>query len=189
MALMSGVSITIKRRLQRMWYLSSSFAVTMILLFAVLLITLRLFGFQMFTVTSGSMEPHYPVGSLIYTTPVDVSNIKEGDVITFMNNEKTVVTHRVTEILTEIDNNGITVTRFRTKGDANNSADSKLVHEKNIIGAPIVTIPLFGYVSFYLQRPPGLYFALIVGTFLVTLIIIPYITKPKGKEQTTQAQI
>ncbi len=186
---MSGGNVTIKRRLQRAWYLSSSFAVTIVLIFAVLLVTLRLFGFQMFTVTSGSMEPQLPVGSLLYITPASIANIKTGDVITFLSNEKTVVTHRVTEIITETDNKGNIVTKYRTKGDANSYTDNKLVHEKNVIGTPAVVIPLLGYISYYLQRPPGLYLALIVGTFLVTLIIIPYITKPKRKEQTAEAQI
>ena len=172
----------ILRRLQRFWYLSSSAIVAIILAFAVMLVAVRLFGFQMFTVTSGSMEPNYPVGALIYTSPVDAATIKEGDVITFMNNETTIVTHRVVEVVEETGTNG-KVLRFRTKGDVNNTSDGKLVHYKNVIGKPIVTIPMLGYVAYYLQRPPGLYISLIVCTFLISLIIIPYFIKFKGKEQ------
>lgn len=186
---MSGGHIAVKRHLQRVWYLASSIVVTIVLVCAILLVALRLFGLKLFTVTSGSMEPNYPVGSLVYSTPINASEIKVGDVITFMNSKDTVVTHRVSEVITETSTSGTTVTKFRTKGDANEFADNKLVHEKNVIGTPVAVIPLLGYVSYYLQRPPGLYIALIIGTFLVTLIIIPYIIKPKGKEQTAEVNI
>lgn len=175
-----------KRFGQRFWYLSSTIATIIVAVFALLLVCLRIFGFKMFTVTSGSMEPNYPVGSLLYTTPVDPETLEKGDVITFMNNETTVVTHRIEEVVRETSTNGTETLKFRTKGDANSVADGKLVHYKNVVGKPVVMIPYLGYVAYYLQRPPGLYISLIVCTFLVTLIIIPYIIKPKGKEQVAE---
>lgn len=162
--------------------ISNALVIT-VFVFAVFMVSLRLFGFNIYTVMSGSMEPSYPVGALIYTKSVDPKSLKEGDVITFMNDEKTIVTHRINSIITETTSSGETILRFKTKGDANNTPDGKLVHEKNILGTPALTLPLLGYLAFYLQRPPGLYIALIIGTFLISLIIIPSAMNKKGKEK------
>ena len=86
---------------------------------ALLLAGPRLMGMQVFTVLSGSMEPVYHTGSLIYVRDVDPMEIQPGQVITFMLDEDTVATHRVVEVVPdEIDRS---VLRFRTKGDANDA--------------------------------------------------------------------
>ena len=54
---------------------------------AVALVGVRLVGLQVFTVLSGSMEPTYHVGSLIYVKDVDYKELEAGDVITFMLDE------------------------------------------------------------------------------------------------------
>ena len=184
---MSGGHTKVIRRIERLWYIVSSILVVLILLCALILVGLRISGFQMFTITSGSMEPNYPVGSLIYTHPVDASSLKQGDVITFANSESTVVTHRIAEVITETDTNNEATLKFRTKGDANDAADGKLVHYKNIIGTPSIVIPGLGYTAYYLQRPPGIYIALIVCTFLIASIIIPSIVKHKTRKEATAA--
>ncbi len=184
---MSGGHIKVKRRLERIWYLTSTAGVLLILIFTIILVALRLSGFQIFTITSGSMEPDYPVGSLIYVAPTNIENLQAGDVITFMNNENTIVTHRISEVITETIANE-QVVKFRTKGDANSSADSKLVHYKNVIGTPAITIPFLGYISYYLQHPPGIYIALIIGTFLISIIIIPSLLKHRRKEQPVKTE-
>lgn len=45
-----------------------------IITFAGILLMPRLFGYAPYAVLSGSMEPEYPVGSLIYVTATDPSN-------------------------------------------------------------------------------------------------------------------
>lgn len=97
------------------------------------------------------MEPTYHTGSLIYVKSVDYTELKTGDVISFMLNEDTVATHRIVEIVP--DEEDASVLRFRTKGDANNTDDGGLVHYKNVIGTPIFTIPYLGYVANYIQHP------------------------------------
>ena len=70
----------------------------------------RIIGIKTYIVTSGSMEPLYPIGSLVYVKSVDASEIKIGDAITFYMNESTIVaTHQVYEI-----NEG--KSEFRTQG-------------------------------------------------------------------------
>ena len=66
---------------------------------AILLVGVRVVGFSPYTVLSGSMEPTYSVGDLIYVKTVDPDSIKVGDPITFVANEKLVVaTHRVVAV-------------------------------------------------------------------------------------------
>ena len=75
----------------------------LVVLLAVALVGVRLAGIRTFTVLSGSMEPTYHVGSLIYVNKVDSAAIRPGQVITFMLDENTVATHRVVEVVPDED--------------------------------------------------------------------------------------
>ena len=99
--------------IKRIWNIFTTVLVVAAVLLAAALAGVRLLGFQVFTVLSGSMEPEYPVGSLIYVKEVDYTQLKPRDVITFMLGENTIATHRITEVL--IDENDPTVRRFFTK--------------------------------------------------------------------------
>ncbi len=93
-------------------------------------------GYRPLIVLSGSMEPTYPVGSVLYYKSVAKSEIKEKDVITFELNG-TVITHRVNRI--DGDN-------YYTKGDANPSEDSVPLSYDNIMGKTMnFNIPYIGY--------------------------------------------
>lgn len=139
---------------------------------AITLVVAKFLGFRAFTVMSGSMEPEYPVGSLIYVRPVDPDALQPGDVISFVANaDKTIVTHRIIAI--ETDATDHTVYRFRTKGDANAAPDSNLVHYKNVLGTPLAIIPYLGFAAYYLQRPPGIYLVLVLGTLLLAWAFLP----------------
>lgn len=139
---------------------------------AIVLVGLRLAGFRTFTVMSGSMEPEYPVGSMIFVKPTNYYDLKIGDVISFVaSDDKTVVTHRIAEI--KVDEKDASVWRFTTKGDANEVNDSNLVHYKNVLGTPVITIPLIGYFAHDIQQPPGLYIALVAGTLLLAWTFLP----------------
>ena len=169
-----------KRVIRRYWGIFTTIIVAIVFVLAVLLVFFRLFGYEIYAVMSGSMEPTYHVGSLIYVKPTDTSTLEKDDVITFMADENTVVTHRIDEIVTETADDGTETLKFRTKGDANSISDGKLVHYKNVLGKPSFSIPLLGYLAFYIQRPPGIYVALVVGTLLLAAVFLPMFTK--GKE-------
>lgn len=157
--------------LKKIWNVISSILVALVVLLALLLVGARVVGLQVFTVLSGSMEPTYHTGSLIYVKKVDPYTIKEGQPITFMLDENTVATHRVVGIVP--DEEDPTVIRFRTKGDANDAEDGSLVHYKNVIGTPVFTIPYLGYVADYIQHPPGMYIAISGGAVLLLLVFLP----------------
>ena len=157
--------------LRKIWNTISNILVALVVILALLLVGARIVGLQVFTVLSGSMEPTYHTGSLIYVKKTDPYTIKEGQPITFMLDENTVATHRVVGIVP--DEEDPTVIRFRTKGDANEADDGSLVHYKNVIGTPIFSIPYLGYVANYIQHPPGMYIAISAGAVLLLLVFIP----------------
>jgi signal peptidase len=159
------------RSIKKAWNVVSSILVALVVILALLLVGARLVGLQVFTVLSGSMEPTYHTGSLIYVKKVDPYAIKEGQPITFMLDENTVATHRVVGIVP--DEEDASVIRFRTKGDANDAEDGGLVHYKNVIGTPVFTIPYLGYVADYIQHPPGMYVALSGAAVLLLLVFLP----------------
>ena len=143
---------------------------------AVFLMGSRLIGYQCFNIISPSMEPKYGVGDLIYVKEVDPKTIKEGDVITFIVNEDLVVgTHRVVRVDAENQ-------RFYTKGDANEIEDSEPVHFNNVIGVPQFSIPKLGYVSDFVQNPPGMYITIGVGIILILIVFVPDMIGKKKKD-------
>ena len=159
------------RTFKKIWKCITSVLVALVVIVALLLVGARLIGLQVFTVLSGSMEPTYHVGSLIYVKDVDPFELESGDVITFMLDENTVATHRIVEVVPDEEDDS--VVRFRTKGDANENADGSLVHYKNVIGSPVFTIPQLGYVVSYIQNPPGTYVAISAGAILLLLVFLP----------------
>ena len=159
------------RSLKKIWNAVSTVLVALVVILALLLVGARVIGLQVFTVLSGSMEPTYHTGSLIYVKKVDPYTIEEGQPITFMLDENTIATHRVVGVVP--DEEDPTVIRFRTKGDANDAEDGSLVHYKNVIGTPIFSIPYLGYVADYIQHPPGMYIAISAGAVLLLLVFLP----------------
>ena len=149
----------------------STVLVAIVVILAIMLVGVRLVGIQPYTVLSGSMEPTYHTGSLIYVKSVDPFELEDGDVITFMLDEDTIATHRIVDVVPDDEDPG--VVRFQTKGDANDAVDGSLVHYKNVIGSPIFTIPYMGYFANFVQTPPGLYVAIAAGIFILLLAFLP----------------
>ena len=168
----------------KVWNWMTTVLVSVVVILAILLVGARLVGFQVFTVLSGSMEPAYHVGSLIYVKDVDPFELEDGDVITFMLSEDIVATHRIIEVVP--DETDASVVRFKTQGDANDAPDGSLVHYKNVIGSPVFTIPKLGYVADYIQNPPGTYIAMSAGAIILLLVFIPDLfaeEEPKKKKK------
>ena len=167
---------------RKIWNVVYSVIVAVVVLLAVAFVGVRVVGLQPFTVLSGSMEPTYHTGSLIYVKSVEPQDVRVGDPITFVLNEDLVVaTHRVIEIDAENE-------RFYTKGDANESADGSPVHFNNLIGVPVFTIPLLGYVANFVTNPPGMYIALAGVAVLLLLTFVPDLIKKVDSGGDTNAK-
>lgn len=159
--------------IKKVWGIVSWVLVCVVVLAAVFLMGSRLLGYRVFNIVSGSMEPVYHVGDLIYVQEVDPNTIQPGDVITFVLNEDLVVaTHRVVRIDAEKQ-------RFYTKGDANETEDGGSVHFKNLIGVPRFNIPGLGHVSDFIQKAPGLYITIAAVAVLLLLAFLPDLARKK----------
>lgn len=162
--------------LKKVWNVLSTVIVVFMVLCAVFLMGSRLMGYQVFNVVSGSMEPTYSVGDLIYVKKVNPNEIEVGMPITFVLNEDLVVaTHRVIEVDAENQH-------FYTKGEANDTADASPVHFNNVIGVPQFSIPLLGYVSDFIQNPPGTYITIGVGVLMVLAVFLSDLFGKKKQE-------
>lgn len=159
--------------IKKVWGIVSWGLVCVVVLAAVFLMGSRLLGYRVFNIVSGSMEPVYRVGDLIYVQEVDPNTVQPGDVITFVLNEDLVVaTHRVVRIDAEKQ-------RFYTKGDANETEDGGSVHFKNLIGVPKFKIPGLGYVADFIQKAPGLYITIAAVAVLLLLAFLPDLARKK----------
>lgn len=156
-------------------------ALTILILICVLgivgvLLVPRLAGYETFAVLSGSMEPYYHVGSVVF---VDKSaapeEVKVGDPITFTKTDSLVATHRVIEIDNE-------KREFKTKGDANETEDASPVSFDHLVGKAGVSIPLLGYISIYMKTRKGMFGIAAVFIIIILLQLIPELVKPEKKE-------
>lgn len=116
-----------------------------LVLFAAVLVGLRVGGYSTAVVMSGSMAPAIPMGALIFVEPIAPATARVGDVITFVLPDR-LVTHRVVAI--ERDDAGL---RLVTKGDANEAVDSGGVRADGAVGAVRLSVPLVGYGLVQLQ--------------------------------------
>lgn len=157
----------------------STVLVSVVVLLALLLAGTRIIGLTPYTVLSGSMEPTYHVGSIIYVKDVKPTELKVGDPLTFRLSGGTIATHRIIEVLNE----GTAEPSFRTKGDANKHSDG-VTPASAIIGKPVFSIPYLGYFSNFLQKPQGI--ICVVGCTAVVLVISNMVEalflKPKKSE-------
>ena len=184
---------------RRIWSVITTIVVILIVFLAIALVGVRVIGLTPYTVLSGSMEPTYHVGSLIYVKEVEPSEVEVGDPITFVVNEDLLVaTHRVVEIdvqtsrqQTIVDENGEAMVDaegnpiyeevpldepayyFTTKGDANDAVDGAQVYYKNLLGEPVFTIPYLGYLSSWIQTKKGMIVSINVALILLLLTFLP----------------
>ena len=164
---------------------ASNTLLAFVIILAILLVGVRVIGFDILTVLSPSMEPKYPTGSLIYLVDVDPAKLEVEDVITYRISEKTTATHRIKEIIPDEDDPSIV--RFRTKGDNNDEYDGNLVEFEQVEGKVIFCIPLLGHLAMYIQSPPGLYVA--IGTALAIIffvMVVDTVTDDKKSKKKNQ---
>lgn len=140
----------------------TSILVAIAVAIAVSMLIIKISGGGVYTILSGSMEPVYHVGSMLYVKPVAKEDLKVGDAITFAISEDTTVTHRIAQI--REDDGTIS---YVTKGDANETIDGAPVIYENIIGKPVFSVPFVGYVIDFIKTPYGL----VVSVSAVALLI------------------
>lgn len=139
------------------------------------------FGVTSMIVLSGSMSgdapDHIEVGDLIITKSVDPETLKVGDVITYMEQGTTAVTHRIIGI----NDDG----SFKTKGDANNAEDREPVLPERIVGKYIFRIPKLGDIAMFAQTPFGM--MVFIGIPLLAYILLDMAVRSKQNKRKKKA--
>ena len=160
-----------------------SFSLVIFLLFlAVSLFGVRLFGVQVYTVLSGSMEPSYPVGSVIYAKEVDPDMLWVGDVVTFESDAGLIVTHRIVSVETAADDSKTVY--FRTKGDANTDVDAELLTQDRILGKPFFMIPNIGFIADFMHSKFGRWICIVLAVLVILLTILAeHLKVPEQREE------
>lgn len=133
---------------------------------AILLLTVAsrktdVFGYRLYLIMSGSMEPVIHVKDAIVTKEIDEPQV--GDVIAFENGDMITV-HRIIKVYTEGDNR-----LYQTKGDNNNSEDPGLVQKSQVKGKVVCTMTALGNIIYYIQTH---FVVMIIAIGIVIMIIL-----------------
>ncbi len=120
---------------------------------AALLVGAKIAGYNEYVVLSGSMEPTIMTGALAFVNTKDTV-VSEGDVIAFTidkedadtsyDSKATTVTHRIVAVNAD--------GTYTTKGDNNESEDTKHINQSQVIGKYCFNIPQVGYTISQINR-------------------------------------
>ena len=181
--------------MEKKWYQKVSnwlFGIVVVILLSILAINIHItiqarnnenvvpsvFGYRPFFVLSGSMEKEIHKGDLIITKIIEPSTLKINDVIAFRDEENTVTTHRIIDMI-ERDGN----TYFVTKGDNNNTQDQNLVEYKDVEGIYVGRVPLVGTILNELAKPVNAVILVMGITIIFILLFQRTSRKIKLEEQ------
>ena len=126
------------------------------------------FGYKFFIVQTDSMsKTDFDAGDIIIVKEVDIRDLREGDIITFISessaNYGETVTHKIREVTTDEDGSIAFVT-YGTTTDTNDEALAKVV-----IGQYKTNIPKLGKFFAFLKTTPG-YIVCILVPFLCLIL-------------------
>ncbi|MDS0527440.1 signal peptidase I [Clostridium sp. SHJSY1] len=128
----------------------------------------KVFGYELLTVLSGSMEPSIKTGSIIAVKPISTTDKCDiGDVVTYQSLEdtNTLITHRITDV--ENTSNGV---QYITKGDNNDSEDPNPIPSTKVVATYAnFTIPGLGYIFNFIKSKNGIICLLIIPGMLLII--------------------
>ena len=145
-----------------------------VLAFAVLAVGPHMLGYRTMTMLTASMAPEIDPGDVTIVTPIAISEVTEGMVITYHKpiDDHSLVTHRVVSVATAADG----TVSVQTKGDANEAIDPWTATLEGDTAYEVrAVIPELGHVIQALRAPVVtqvlLYGAptLLVGWLLLTI--------------------
>ena len=120
-------------------------AVSLVVMISIVMLVSCQFRYGALVVGSESMTGEINKGDVVLYERYDDQPILEGQVIVYRSS-KILVIHRVVAV-----NNIDGVTRYYTKGDANENIDAGFVTSSDILGLTNVKIPYVGYPSVWLR--------------------------------------
>ena len=128
-----------------------------------------LFGYRLYQVTTGSMEPEIKVGSIVLVKAVEPSELKVGDTISFRSTDPQIYSQINTHSIVKIEEeNGKYI--FTTQGVANPTPDDYKVSSENLIGKVVGVSENFGRIYEVLSNRTLSFCLTIVPLFVIFLI-------------------
>jgi len=121
-------------------------------------------------IVGGSMEPTIHLGDIITVDPRRAAEV--GDVITFSVEDHT-VTHRVIQRWTSVDPQGVVHTMFKTKGDANRTADAWTLNDSQVLGTVVETPMVIVAAEPFANHP--LIIAMLLLPLLMSILIAEFL--------------
>ncbi len=130
-----------------------------------------LFGLKFFVVQSDSMAAtDFSAGDIAIVKNVDPATLQEGDIITFISQNRAslgeTVTHKIRKLTTDSNGNP----GFVTYGTSTDSDDETVVTYPYVIGKYVSRIPKLGSFFMFLKTTPGY----IVCIFVPIVLLILY---------------
>lgn len=110
------------------------------------------------------MEPTLKIDDVVVVKKYSAENLKEGDIITFLQEDKT-ISHRIHKITKEKGE-----LKFTTKGDNNEIIDKDIVDSDKIYGKVIFKIKGIGKIIQYIQSIRGLINIIIFAIIVFVLV-------------------
>lgn len=124
------------------------------------------FGYTMFEVSSGSMEPALSVNDIV-VVKIGNDNLVKDDIITYINDKNEIITHRIVIV------NSDTIT---VMGDANNTYDTP-INRDQVVGKVIKIYPELGVWQKVITEPK------ILIVLFITLLAFDFAISYDGKEK------
>ncbi len=148
-------------------------------------------GYSVMKVVTGSMEPSIHVDDYILIKKVDVSELKVGDVITFLSDDPQIKDMPNSHRITEINEDGT----FTVKGDANPTEDVYKVRADRIIGRYVRKMRLFRFIGSFASSKKLLMILFILPTVCICIYesrslfrIIRGTDEPQDETEQTQQE-
>ena len=130
-------------------------------------------GVASLIVQTGSMNGTIDEGDLIFIKKT--KDYELGDIVTYVNSAKEVVTHRLV-------NYGPEEGTFIAKGDANSSLDQNPVSVDQIVGEVVLTIPKFGLVIQWFSHEGGVIYVVAMIAIVIAGVYLWNAMKPESEK-------
>ena len=124
------------------------------------------FGYQVFRVSSGSMEPELMIGDVILIKEAEPQDIQKGDIVTYKGEEGDLddkfITHKMIEDPQLVDGRYV----FHTQGIYEGAVPDPDWYEDQLLGEFVCKIPFIDSVYSFFLKPYGLI------TFVLVIIVL-----------------
>ncbi len=134
-----------------------------------------LFGYRMYHVITGSMEPAIETGGNVIVKEVKETELNPGDIITFCSKDVAIYGHANTHRILRIETDEQGRTCYVTKGDANPIEDEEIVYFDEIYGKVVYStnaIKWFTLFFGFVRTKEGFFTVIVFPLMFVTYLYV-----------------